>query len=281
MKIISWIGTRLGMAVILSTVAAIGLVIAVAADIPNNNGVFHGCYKNNNGQLRLVDRAADCGSNETHVRWNRQGQDGPAGPIGPQGPVGVQGEAGVQGQAGATGPQGPAGPPGPAGDGSLSQSGSVTDPEGNPAFFPSITTCNGLGPATVVEKSITISAPSTIHVFSNLFPYLPGAGAAKVYPFGRVDLISEGVTVASRSGGAIGIYKNASDPETGQGADSVAAGPLLTPDPYSQGADVYVAAPGTYTLRLVLTNKNIGNCGHTIGVRKGSVLSYSVFNAPA
>jgi len=47
--------------------------------------VINGCVKNN-GQLRIVSSAGQCGSNETAISWNAVG---PQGPQGPQGPPGV------------------------------------------------------------------------------------------------------------------------------------------------------------------------------------------------
>lgn len=62
---------------------------------------FHGCKKNENGQLRLVGFSDTCRPSETAIDWSITGPQGPPGPIGP---------------AGATGATGPAGPQGPAGD---------------------------------------------------------------------------------------------------------------------------------------------------------------------
>jgi hypothetical protein len=102
-------------------VAIAGGVTYAVADI-GGGGVINGCYKSQNGQLRLIDPASDsCHPSETPISWSRTGPQGPAGPpgpAGPQGPPGPQGPAGLQGPAGSTGPagpQGPAGPTGPAG----------------------------------------------------------------------------------------------------------------------------------------------------------------------
>jgi hypothetical protein len=88
------------------TAALVGGVIAIVlgggvayATIPDPGGVIHGCYKTENGQLRVIDSGA-CGTSETALPWS---QTGPAGPTGPQG------------ERGPTGPSGPGGPPGPSG----------------------------------------------------------------------------------------------------------------------------------------------------------------------
>jgi hypothetical protein len=114
----------------LAVTAAIGVAIAggvtyALADI-GDGGVIHGCYKSQNGQLRLIDPATDsCHPSETAISWSQTGPQGPQGPPGPQGPTGPQGPAGPQGvpgpqgpagPQGATGPQGPPGPPNPNAD---------------------------------------------------------------------------------------------------------------------------------------------------------------------
>ena len=59
--------------------AAIGGGIAYAA-IPDASGVIHGCYKNQNGQLRVIDPAAShCRHSETAISWNQTGPPGPPG----------------------------------------------------------------------------------------------------------------------------------------------------------------------------------------------------------
>jgi Collagen triple helix repeat (20 copies) len=99
-------------------VAIAGGVTYAVADI-GGGGVINGCYKSQNGQLRLLDPATDnCHPSETAISWNQTGQQGPAGPpgpAGPQGPAGPPGPAGAIGPAGPAGPAGPVGPAGPAG----------------------------------------------------------------------------------------------------------------------------------------------------------------------
>lgn len=91
--------------------ALVGLVIVAAlltataiayATIPDAGGVIHGCYKNNQGTLRVIDtaQAQTCSNSETALDWSQTG---------PQGPQGAQGAQGPQGPQGAQGPQGPSG----------------------------------------------------------------------------------------------------------------------------------------------------------------------------
>jgi Collagen triple helix repeat (20 copies) len=117
---------RVALALIAVAVVAIaGGVTYAVADI-GSGGVINGCYKSQNGQLRLIDAAADsCHPSETAISWGQtgtqgpkgdkgdKGDPGPPGPPGPEGPKGDKGDQGDPGPPGATGPQGPAGPPGP------------------------------------------------------------------------------------------------------------------------------------------------------------------------
>lgn len=104
--------------------------------IPNDAGIYAGCYRVPTGVLRLVRPGARCRSRERRVTWEKQGlrgssgvqgvqgvqgATGPQGVTGPRGttglagPQGATGSQGVPGEAGAQGPAGPSGPAGPAG----------------------------------------------------------------------------------------------------------------------------------------------------------------------
>jgi hypothetical protein len=98
--------------------------------------VINGCYKSQNGQLRLIDPATDrCLPSETAISWSQTGPQGPQGPPGPQGPTGPQGPAGPQGSQGPAGPVGPAGPQGPQGPaGPTLVATGLVDPSGVPSF---------------------------------------------------------------------------------------------------------------------------------------------------
>jgi hypothetical protein len=102
-------------------VAIAGGVTYAVADI-GSGGVINGCYKSQNGQLRLIDPATDsCNPSETAISWSQTGPQGPKGdqgdpgPQGPAGPPGPTGATGPPGPQGATGPTGPQGPPGLSG----------------------------------------------------------------------------------------------------------------------------------------------------------------------
>ena len=124
-------------ALITGLVAASVFGVAVVGGIPGPNGVIRACYKESNGDVRLVENSNDCRNNETFIRWNQTGQAGPAGPAGAQGPQGnpgSQGPQGVPGPQGQAGPQGPQGPQGPAGAGGGVRAYGSVFPGANPQF---------------------------------------------------------------------------------------------------------------------------------------------------
>jgi hypothetical protein len=75
-------------------VGAVAFAMAHAA-IPDGSGVIHGCYRNHDGSLRVVDDPTTCKHDETALSWNQTGPQGPQGPVGapgPQGPQGIPGQ---------------------------------------------------------------------------------------------------------------------------------------------------------------------------------------------
>jgi Collagen triple helix repeat (20 copies) len=114
-------------------VAIAGGVTYAVADI-GGGGVINGCYKSQNGQLRLIDPATDhCLPSEKSISWSQTGPQGPTGPAGPQGPTGPQGpkgDTGTTGPAGPAGPAGPTGPQGPKGDTGTTGPAGPTGPQG-------------------------------------------------------------------------------------------------------------------------------------------------------
>jgi hypothetical protein len=91
---------RRGIAAALVVVVAIAVGGIAYASIPDANGVIHGCFHKNSGQLRVVDtdNGQACNPSEKALSWNQTGPTGPAGATGPTGTTG------------ATGPTGPVGP---------------------------------------------------------------------------------------------------------------------------------------------------------------------------
>jgi Collagen triple helix repeat (20 copies) len=97
--------------------AAAGALAATAiaggvawATIPAADGVIHGCYQKEEGNLRVIDDATQsCRPSEVAISWSQTGPQGPqgaAGPTGPQGPQGEKGEKGEKGDDGANGVSG-------------------------------------------------------------------------------------------------------------------------------------------------------------------------------
>ncbi len=120
--------SRLSTAVAASILTAIvaGTVGTAIATIPSTpDAVITGCYSNNNGSLRVIDKQAGdaCRNNELEVSWNQKGVKGDPGATGPTGPTGVTGATGSQG---ATGPTGAPGGTGATGSqGATGQTGST------------------------------------------------------------------------------------------------------------------------------------------------------------
>ena len=101
---------------ITSGLLLVGGIVAVAS-IPDSAGVIHGCYKTQNGQLRVIDTATDqCGPSETAISWSQTGPQGPQGPKGDTGATGPKGDTGATGATGPTGATGATGATGPKGD---------------------------------------------------------------------------------------------------------------------------------------------------------------------
>jgi Collagen triple helix repeat (20 copies) len=132
-------------------VAIAGGVSYAVADI-GGGGVINGCYKSQNGQLRLIDPANDhCLPSETAISWGQTGTQGPPGPTGPAGPTGPQGPKGDTGQ---TGPAGPTGPQGPKGD------TGATGPQGppGPSGLPPV---DSFTPTQIVRAAILTCASTS------------------------------------------------------------------------------------------------------------------------
>lgn len=99
-------GLCVALTVALATVGG----VAYAA-IPDGNTI-HGCYKQVNGQVRVVGDGSSCNQSEFAISWNQKGPKGDKGDKGDQGLPGPRGEQGPQGRQGPPGPEGPKGDPG-------------------------------------------------------------------------------------------------------------------------------------------------------------------------
>jgi hypothetical protein len=113
--------------------AAMGLGGVAYATIPAPDGTITACIDREDSSMRVIDAPTrKCSTHdETTLRWNQtgpqgpQGERGPQGVQGPDGPKGADGGKGADGARGPEGPRGPDGPQGPKGD---------AGPATNPAF---------------------------------------------------------------------------------------------------------------------------------------------------
>ena len=83
-----------GRRVVIAVVAIFALAGGIAyAAIPDAAGVIQGCYRTSNddqkGQLRVVESAASCRTNELPIQWNVTGAPGARGPAGEDGSDGA------------------------------------------------------------------------------------------------------------------------------------------------------------------------------------------------
>jgi hypothetical protein len=81
-------GARVRWAALGAIVAGLAVGGIAYASIPDSAQVFHACFKNSTGAVRLVNSASDCGASETATQWNQAGPTGSAGPTGPTGATG-------------------------------------------------------------------------------------------------------------------------------------------------------------------------------------------------
>lgn len=63
------------------TASLLVMGVIVYASIPDSGGVIHGCYKRNNGTLRVIDTGvSQCDNSETPIQWNQTGPQGAPAP---------------------------------------------------------------------------------------------------------------------------------------------------------------------------------------------------------
>ena len=109
-------------------VGAVAVLLGLAGAafaIPDGSGLFHACYANTDGAVRLVNKQpTDCTVSETGTNWNASGPPGPAGQAGSAGP------AGPAGPAGSAGPAGPPGAPGGSGGSAAADTAAVQQEQG-------------------------------------------------------------------------------------------------------------------------------------------------------
>lgn len=87
--------------VVAGALAAGVLASGIAAHVfPGTGGVINGCYKKNEGQLRVIDPRSDhCRPSEVAIVWNEQGVKGDKGDKGDMGEAGEPGKDGLDGSS--------------------------------------------------------------------------------------------------------------------------------------------------------------------------------------
>jgi hypothetical protein len=235
---------RLG---VLAGVVALGAAGIAWASIPGPGGVISACYKTGSGDLRVIDSGTSCRAAELPLSWNQQGTPGATGVTGATGATGPTGATGATGAAGASG--GPAGNAFEVGD----HSHVACDPTS----------------VVIVTETVTLSRPSTILAFGSVRP-------------SRLDTSVDTGTLSTAellSGTSEVAYRDGTEVHLGPGVfvsgESAVSGPLI--DPATNG--VYVAAAGTYTLRLSFGDGRSTFCGPTISTDGTGVLSYQALGA--
>ena len=74
--------------IVVMVFAAAAFGVVVTSSIQGTDGVIRGCYKKNNGQLRVVESDAVCGPSEEALSWG--GPPTVAGFVGGDGSIGLQ-----------------------------------------------------------------------------------------------------------------------------------------------------------------------------------------------
>ena len=221
----------------------------------NDPNVVHACIGNVSKVVRIVGVTGSCLTSpvvaaETPAHWNVQG------PEGPQGAQGLQGAQGATGQAGAAGPQGPEGPAGPAGPAGAA---GVTQASGSPMPYTFLEPCVE---HIIDTQTIVVTAP--VKIFGSANATYSTNGTDLSYFAMRLDLHDgNGALVAqSRTMSSVLSSLNA--------AAAISLTDVLQKlnrlfdfgyEYFTLGPD-YVAAPGTYTLRMIGFTSNgacIGN----------------------
>jgi hypothetical protein len=192
-------------------VAIAGAISYAVADV-GGGGVINGCYKTQNGQLRVIDPSSDhCLPSETAISWSQtgptgsRGATGARGPTGPKGPTGSAGPTGARGPTGSTGATGSRGPTGSAGPtGSRGPTGNTgatgargpTGPQGLSGLPP----VNRFTPTQIIDGAILTctSASGDANSTTCSGPELNGMDIAFAIPAWRE--ICDVVTGAFRSG---------------------------------------------------------------------------------
>lgn len=157
-------GSRKVLIVLIGALAALMVGVGFAiASIPDASGVFHACYKKNQGQLRLVESASNCRPSEKATSWSQTGPPGPPGTPGTPGSSFLAGSSGGQLSTGNNG----------SGCGGLIGVGSCA-PLGNTGLVQQVIPVGG----TLHDLHVTVSAAPGAGVHERWALIVNGAGTA-------------------------------------------------------------------------------------------------------
>lgn len=211
----------------------------------NDPNVVHACVGNASKVVRIVRVSESCLTAETPVHWSVEGPQGPQGLPGAQGTIGPAGPAGPAGAAGPQGPVGPAGPEGPAGPAGVSQA------SGGAVSSASLDIC---GENVVDTQTITVTSPVKIFGSANAGYFPNGTNHTQFWL--RLELRD--------SNGAIVANSRTMQAQLDPDPPIRPILPMSLTDVlqrlnrefidgyeyWTLGPD-YVAAPGTYSLRMI------------------------------
>lgn len=261
-RIPRWRLTRLPLAIGITAILVLSGGMVYASIPSADDGVIHGCYQKNNGQLRVIDFEAgeSCRRSELALSWNEQGPQGDQGPqgiqgaIGPQGPkgetgdTGATGETGDTGATGATGDTGATGATGPQGEqGEQGEQGDLgpQGPAGPPGSGTTLTSINDLN--GIDCSTDTSGLPRTVRVQES------NGTISLVCTAGPVLTVSLGVTYVRSVGG---VYRGLAVNQVNADGTLVAGGfscmpgdggsdqleAQCTSQPFTHGSTVYLAS---------------------------------------
>ena len=167
---------RVALAITAVAVVAIAGGVTYAVAEIGGGGVINGCYKSQNGQLRLIDPTDSCHPSETAISWS---QTGPQGPKGDKGDKGDPGASGASGSALLTG-QATSLPSVGAGSGTVFRRAAV----------------NGVTAAALSVSEVASLTPGRALVARNLtvriFNDIPAGGSVRVELVANVGNFSDG-----------------------------------------------------------------------------------------
>lgn len=228
----------------------------------NDPNVVHACIGKVSKVVRIVGLNDSCIASppiaaETPAHWSVQGPEGPQGPQGLQGPQGAQGlqgpqgaqglqgsqgEIGPAGPAGPAGPTGPAGPAGPRGPEGPAGAGFINQTSAGKGSYGLLEAC---GRNIVDTQTITVTAPTKI-LGSATASYSPN-GTDHPFLMSWLELSDANNTLVAQSRFTMTLVGSLDTIMTSSLTDV-----LRADDPESTLGTDYVAAPGTYTLRMVV-----------------------------